>query len=121
MAPVARPAITSCKRSVMARGSYAMAKRQRSRRPASESAEAAPQPTLRIELGQRLRDDLFALFHLGEKRDAVDLARVVPRRLDEDARYFVGRNRQAMQRRGDGLGVEFAGFLCRGLDHVGRD
>src|SRR5262249_56018881 len=66
---------------------------------------------LLAELRQDLRDLLLAVHHLGQKADAVDLAFVVPARLDQDVGLVVGRDRQPVHGSGEALAVELPDLL----------
>src|SRR5437868_5989099 len=95
MAPVASPEIRSWRKSAM-------------------TMWGASLPQLRQLAG----DLLLAVDHLGDEADAVDVAFVVPGGLDQDAGLVLGRDRHAMQRRGQCLAVELAELLGRVLDRI---
>src|SRR5215510_5806406 len=90
MPPVARPATRSWRKSLI--------------RVARRRGGCALLP----ELGQLAGDGLLAVDHLGDVADAVDVAFVVPGRLDQDARLVLRRDGHAMQRFGQRLTVELA-------------
>src|SRR5215470_6933464 len=90
MPPVARPSTRSWRKSLI--------------RVARRRDGRASLP----ELGQLAGDGLLAVDHLGDIADAVDVAFVVPGRLDQDARLVLRRDGHAVQRFGQRLAVEFA-------------
>src|SRR6266851_431013 len=83
--------------------------------PMGEGADRASVESVPLlpELGQDLGDLLLAVDHLGEKADAVDLAGIVPGRLDQDRRLVGGRNGQPVHRLGEALAIELAELLLR--------
>src|SRR5262245_66293330 len=62
-------------------------------------------PSLLADPGQDLGDLLLAVDHLGQEADAVDLAVVVPARLDQDDGIVLGRDGQAVHRAGERLAI----------------
>src|SRR5258707_12106843 len=101
MPPVARPAISSWKKSLIPVVSTEAEHREAERRDLASCGQG-PSTSLRyaradgavlpllLQLGERLGDDLLAVLDLAQEGDAVDLARVVPSRLDQDAGHLDG-------------------------------
>src|SRR5262245_63857952 len=90
MPPVARPATRSWRKSLI--------------RVARRRDGRASLP----ELGQLAGDGLLPVDDLGDVADAVDVAFVVPGRLDQDARLVLRRDGQAVQRLRQPFAIELA-------------
>src|SRR5205807_4356385 len=81
-------------------------------RMTTERASLLPQ------LRQLARDRLLSVDDFGDVADAVDIAFGIPRRLEQNARLVLRRDRHAVQRSREHLAVELAELLGRIRDRV---
>ena len=84
-----------------------------------ESDRASPSGVASLpQLGKDLRDLLLAVDHLGQEADAIDLAFVVPARLDQDVGLVLRRDGEAVEGFCEPLAIELLELLLgvlRGL------